>query len=117
MRDPDRDGGWTELAEAALGEIRRWRREHPTATLDEIEAAVDEQLHGLRARVVADAAGASAAASPPPSARPACPACGGALHAAGTEVRRLTTSGDRPLELRRTRLRCPACGAGLSPPR
>ena len=76
----------------------RPRLGHPTATLDEIEAAVDERLHGLRARS-------------------ACPAFGTAMQGAGTEVWRLTTAGDRPLELRRTRLRCPSCGVGRPPPR
>ena len=118
MCEADPDARWDELAKEALDGVRRWRREHPTATLSDIEAAVDERLQGLRARVVADAAEASAAvAAPPGAARPVCPGCGAAMHADGTEVRRLTTLGDRPLQLRRTRLRCPACGAGLFPPR
>jgi YgiT-type zinc finger domain-containing protein len=113
VRDPDPEARWDSLAEEALDGVRRWRQEHPTATLTEIEAAVDERLGGLRARVVADAAGVSAAAA----ARPVCPACGTGMHADGTETRHLTTVGDRSLALRRTRLRCPACGAGLFPPR
>ena len=118
MCEPEPDARWDDLAAEALDGIRRWRRAHPRATLDEIEAAVAEGLHGLRARVVADAAEASLAATPPAGAeRPACPGCGAARHADGTEVRRLTALGGRPLALRRTRLRCPACGAGLFPPR
>ena len=116
MPTPDPDARWDRLAGEALAGVRRWRQEHPTATLTEIEAAVDAEFAGLRARVVADAAVASAAAAPAAAARSACPGCGGVLHADGTEVRRLTTAGDRPVTLRRTRLRCPACGAGLFPP-
>ena len=116
MPTPDPDGRWDRLAGEALAGVRRWREAHPTASLTEIEAAVDAEFAGLRARVVADAAVASAAAVPTAAARPTCPDCGGALHADGTEVRRLTTAGDRSLTLRRTRLRCPACGAGLFPP-
>ena len=112
MPTPDPDARWDRLAGEALAGVRRWREAHPTTTLTEIEAAVDAEFGSLRARVVADAAAASAAAT----ARSACPDCGGTMHADGTEVRRLTTAGDRPVTLRRTRLRCPACGAGLFPP-
>ncbi len=116
MPTPDPDARWDHLAGEALAGVRRWRETHPTASLTEIEAAVDAEFAGLRARVVTDAAVSSAAAAPTTVARPACPVCGGTMHADGMEVRRLTTAGDRPVTLRRTRLRCPACGTGLFPP-
>lgn len=116
MCTPDPDGQWDSVAAEALAGVRRWRAQHPSATLTEIEAAIDEAFGDLRARVVADAAAASGAARGA-AGRPVCPGCGEAMHADGMEVRHLTTAGDRPLALRRTRLRCPACGAGLFPPR
>ncbi len=44
--------------------MREWRLEHPKATFREIEAAVDEKLGGMRARLLEDLALASRAAEP-----------------------------------------------------
>jgi len=54
--------GWQEASAAVIQELIEWREEHPKATLREIEAAVDEQLAGLRRRMLEDAALASQAA-------------------------------------------------------
>jgi len=48
--------GWQEASAAVIQELIGWREEHPKATLREIEAAVDEQLGGLRRRMVEEAA-------------------------------------------------------------
>ena len=117
MPAPDPDARWRELAEEALTGFRAWREQHPAASLSEIEDDLDRRLHRLRARLVEDAALRSAAADLGRAPeRPRCPACGARMHADGQEVRRLTTTGDEVLTLRRTRARCPACGTGLSPP-
>ena len=58
---------WRDQADAVLGEVARWRAAHPRATWAEIEAAVDERLAGLRARLLADSAQASPAADPAPN--------------------------------------------------
>ena len=117
MRDPDPDARWRDLAEEVLTGFRAWRVQHPTASLTEIEDELDGRLDRLRARVVEDAALASAAADwGRTAARPPCPACGARMQADGQEVRRLTTTGDQVLTLRRHRARCPACGTGLFPP-
>lgn len=122
MRDPALDeeieARWRDLAAEVLTGFRAWREAHPTASLTEIEDALDERWARARARVVEDAAVASAAAQARAWAeRPRCPACGAAMRADGQEARRLTTTGDQVLTLRRARARCPACGAGLFPPR
>lgn len=122
MRDPALDeeieARWRDLAAEVLTGFRAWRGAHPTASLTEIEDALDERWARARARVVEDAAVASAAAQARAWAeRPRCPACGAAMRADGQEARRLTTTGDQVLTLRRARARCPACGAGLFPPR
>ena len=44
-----------------------------------------------------------------------CPWCGNGLKSRGEEVRRLSTSQDQPIELRRSRGVCPACGTGIFP--
>lgn len=100
------DGRWREETEAILTGFKEWRQQHPRATLSEIEAALDSRWAVARARLVADAALASAAAdlsALSPEAR-------------GQEVRRLTTTHEQSLVLARHRAVCPACGAGLFPP-
>ena len=115
---PDRDARWRDLAEEVLTGFRGWREAHPTATLAEIERALDERWAAARARLLEDAAAMSRAADLVRSGeRPLCPHCGTPTRADGTAVRRLTTTGDRVLTVRRSRARCPACGAGLFPPR
>ena len=44
MPTPDPDAQWDRLAGEALAGVRRWRETHQTATLTEIEAAVDAEL-------------------------------------------------------------------------
>ena len=100
------DARWAEETAAVLSGFKEWRQAHPRATLAEIEAALDARWAVARARLVEDAALASAAAdlrALPPEAR-------------GVEVRRLTTTHEQPLTLARHRAVCPACGAGLFPP-
>jgi ribosomal protein S27AE len=106
------------LAEAAerFAALDAWRQAHPRATWAEIEAALDAQLGPLRARLLGDTAMASDATDLR-GERPVCPECGGRLQAAGTRRRRLRGEGGTALALERTYARCPACGAGLFPPR
>lgn len=118
MSRDDREADWAHVAEDVLTGFRAWRDQHPTATLTEIEQALDERWAVARARLLQDAALASAVvdlAREP--RRPTCPQCGTLMHADGMETRRLTTTGDQPLTLRRSRVRCPACGTGFFPPR
>jgi ribosomal protein S27AE len=124
-RDRERAGGverlaerWRQETEAVLTGFREWRQQHPCATLAEIEAALDERWAVVRARVVQDAALASANAdlTGTRTSRPACPECGTPMAAHGRETRRLTTLHDQPITLIRQRTVCPACGAGLFPP-
>jgi DNA-directed RNA polymerase subunit RPC12/RpoP len=85
--------------------------------LSEIEQALDDRWAGARARLLEDAILMSAAADLGAGARrPTCSTCGTRMHADGMEVRRLATSGDQTLTLRRARARCPECGSGVFPP-
>jgi ribosomal protein S27AE len=96
-----------------------WRAAHPKATFSEIEAALDERLNQVRARVLAELALASAAtevAGGPGAERPTCPRCGGALHARGASERTLLTQGGAEVRLQRTYATCPECGDGTFPP-
>jgi hypothetical protein len=87
-------GRWASEAEAMLTGVKEWRQAHPRATLAEIEAAVDERLARVRARLIEDVA----------------------LALRGPEVRHLRTTYEHELALRRHYLRCPACGEALFPP-
>ena len=114
MREPDGVAHWRALSEDVLLGMADWRTAHPRATLAEIEAAVEERLAGLRARLVERAALASAAADL--RERPACPTCGGPVQARGKRKRRLTLPGDQAVDLTRTYAGCPQCGTGFFPP-
>jgi predicted RNA-binding Zn-ribbon protein involved in translation (DUF1610 family) len=109
---------WHTLAEDAITGMAEWRVQHPTATLREIETAIDDHLAAMRARMLQDAALASAAADLaglPAAERPVCPDCGHRLEARGQEVRRLTTAHERTITLTRSRAVCPQCGTALFP--
>jgi predicted RNA-binding Zn-ribbon protein involved in translation (DUF1610 family) len=100
--------------------LSAWRREHPRATLAEIERALDERLSKVRAELLTDLAMASEAAAiagKPGSERPTCPECQQALVSRGQMSRTLLTTHDREVRLKRAYGRCPACGLELFPPR
>lgn len=118
MRE-DFDALWNQLAYEVMSGMKEWRLQHPKATLREIEAALDERLGKMRARMLEDVALASAAADvsgTPEAERPTCPACGAVLTARGQATREMTTHFDQTLRLKRSYTVCPACGAGLFPP-
>ena len=112
------EGRWQRETAAVLSGMKAWRLQHPRATLAEIEAALDERLDGLRARLLEDLALASEAAevSGKGEQRPRCPGCGQWLEARGRHRREVVTQGDRVVRLARDYAVCPACGAGLFPP-
>ncbi len=116
----DFDAKWDELAEEVMTGMKEWRLQHPRATFREIEQALDERLAKMRARMLQDAALASAAANleaAQEDERPVCPECGAPLGARGTAVRELTTQHNQTVTLRRSYGVCPQCGAGFFPPR
>lgn len=110
---------WEALAEEVFTGFREWRMQHPRATFKEIETALDERLARVRARLLADAALASAAAdlgAVAQAERPVCPDCGGRLVLAGQEARTLTTTYEQQLRLVRSATECTACGRRVFPP-
>ena len=115
----DFDQRWRELSEEVLTGMKEWRLQHPRATLTEIEAALDERLARLRARMLEDAALASVAADWDSAARatsPMCPQCGKPLQARGSHPRHVQTHGGQSLTLQRAYGVCPVCHTGLFPP-
>ena len=116
----DLDGAWREDFEAASTAVAQWRREHPRATLTEIEDALDERLHAVRGRMLEEmvlVSGAAVFAGAEEGERPRCPGCGDCLVSLGVAERRLMTTGGREVRLRRAYGRCPSCGTELFPPR
>lgn len=110
---------WAGDAESVWSGLSDWRAAHPTATLSEIEAALDERLDWLRARLLGDLALASAAADGRAGVaeeRPRCERCGVVLQARGQSDRTLLTQGGAEVPLRRTYIACPQCGDGTFPP-
>ena len=108
------------MIEEVLTGMREWRTAHPQASFAEIEAAVDERLGRVRARMLEEAALASAAAdmtAMPAGERPQCDRCGEDLEARGRQPRRLQVQGAQAVTLVRSYASCPRCGAGLFPPR
>ena len=106
---------WQELSEEILSGMRDWRVAHKRATLNEIEAALDERLWRLRARMLADVAMASEAVEGA-GGTAVCPQCGAEVQMKGQKhERRLQTQGGREIVLEREHGVCPACGAGFFP--
>jgi hypothetical protein len=118
MQD-DFEARWHEEAEEVISGMKEWRLQHPQATFGEIEQALDERLGKMRARLLRDAALASAATglvSAATGARLRCPECGVALEDRGVQERQLTTHHDQVVRLVRHYLVFPSCGAGFFPP-
>lgn len=110
---------WRELSEEVITGMKEWRLAHPKATFREIEAALDEKLAKVRARMLQDVALASAATDlkgAEARERPQCPKCGQPLAHQEMETRRLTTNYNHTVELTRSYVLCPACGTRVFPP-
>jgi uncharacterized protein with PIN domain len=110
---------WAGDAESVWSGMADWRGAHPKATLSEIEAALDERLNRLRARLLADLALASAAADVPATTaeeRPRCERCGTVVQACGRSEREVVTQGGEQVRLTRSYVTCPGCGDRSFPP-
>ena len=110
---------WAKQIEAVVSGVRAWRAAHPRATFREIADAVDAELNGLRAQMLAEAVSSSPAArftEQPAEERPRCGQCGGKLIGRGRHRRQVTTRGDVPVVLERDYGVCAACKRGVFPP-
>jgi RNase P subunit RPR2 len=100
--------------------MTQWRKEHPKATWQEIEAAADERINQLRAQMIEDVVQMSESedwSQRPQAERPRCANCGKPLSARGAQTRYLQTTGGEAVKLTRTYGTCPECGEGFFPPR
>jgi ribosomal protein S27AE len=110
-------GEWREMSEAVLVGMQEWRKQHPRASMKEIEKELDQRLARLRARMLQDTALESEARDWQEAERqPVCPECGAVLHMNGSQQRRLQTHGEQTVVLERKYGVCPQCGVGFFPP-
>ena len=110
---------WSEAAAPVWAGLVAWREAHPRATFSEIEAELDRQLTGMRARILGDLALASATADLQAASveeRPRCERCGVVLQAQGQEERGVVTQGGVEVRLERSYTTCPRCGDRSFPP-
>jgi uncharacterized protein with PIN domain len=110
---------WREQSEHILSDIKEWRREHPKATLREIEEEVHQRMSRLEAQVVQDAAQESASrewSGTSGAQRPRCPVCQTPLQARGKRKRELQGVEGQNVTLTREYGTCPNCGTGVFPP-
>jgi hypothetical protein len=108
-------------AEQMRARLQQWRQEHPRATFDEIEEAVQQAVVRWQAQLVEELAAEGAGDTGDSSAvewegRPVCAACGAWMHRCGTRTREVLSRLGQPLRLERAYSVCPTCGAGVFPP-
>ena len=109
--------GWRELSAETLSGMAEWRKQHPKATLREIEKALDERMMKLRAKVLEEAAQLSEMQIWTESEDvPICPDCKKALEFRVRGKRELQTQGGHSIQLEREYGICPKCGQGFFPP-
>lgn len=96
--------------------LQQWRGEHPQASFDEIEDVVQGEVARWPAPLVDEViqAGAPVTAADAP---PGCAECGGPMQRNGRRTRQVQRRRGQPIRLDRDYSVCPACGAGLFPPR
>ncbi|MBV9280922.1 MAG: hypothetical protein JOZ41_12645, partial [Chloroflexi bacterium] len=100
----------TDPYRQAQRELATWRSTHPRATLAEMEGAVEDQIAGLRARLLAEQTEAAFCEE-----HPLCRECGATMAPRARSTRTVILPRDKPLALERRYLVCPRCGVGLFP--
>ena len=97
--------------------LAEWRKQHPQATMEEIEEAMDDRLEQFRAKLLEETASLSEKREWERAEKgPRCPKCGELLVKRGKHKRKLETHGAREVELEREYGVCPKCGQGFFPP-
>ena len=109
---------WEKLQAQINDILREWRRENPTASLMEIENAVDANLAEVKKQIVEDLIHESGTADIiglPEAKRPTCPKCDKPMVANGKKKRRLKTSHEKEIEIDRHQAYCPDCKVTFFP--
>lgn len=120
MKSSDLKTRWQASSDDMMTDVVAWRDEHPRATFQEIESAIDDHLARLRAHMLEDTASGSAVADlrdTPEVQRPPCPVCGTRVQHKTREKRTLITQHGQTVTLERSYAVCPQCGEAFFPPR
>ena len=105
-----------EVDEVLKG-LREWRKQHPKATLAEIERETMKRMAQLQAQILEELS-----QTVPMEEResegenPICPECGMKMQRRGQAERQLQGQGGQAIHLKRSLWVCPACGTGIFPP-
>ena len=119
MDSESTDREWRALSKEILLGMKEWRRQHPKATLREIEEAVTERLSRLGAQMIQDVAQTSTAAdwtAHGEAEAPRCEHCGEVLVSRGNRSRHWQAGGGAQVTIERRYGTCPRCGVGFFPP-
>ena len=114
----ERDADWDDLMRRIRKAVQEWRDENPTATLTEIENAVDDELSVARIELIEELALQARSRDLreiPLAERPKCPECGRPVVANGKQSRTLTTNHDKHIELERSKAYCKHCEVSFFP--
>ena len=120
MKSSDLKTRWRAYSDDMIVGVAAWRDQHPQATFQKIESAIDDRLARLRAHLLEDAAAVSAVADlrdTPEVQRPPCPVCGTRVKHKTRDKRTLITQHGQTVTLERSYAVCPKCGEAFFPPR
>jgi predicted RNA-binding Zn-ribbon protein involved in translation (DUF1610 family) len=98
--------------------LREWRKQHPQATMAEIERETMKRMAQLQARLVEELSQGFPSAEPEAGRRSKviCPGCGSQMQNRGQVARQLQGAGEQDITLKRAYWVCPVCGTGIFPP-
>jgi tRNA(Ile2) C34 agmatinyltransferase TiaS len=114
----EQEANWDDLFQRVRKTVQEWRDENPTATLTEIETAVDKELSVVRVEMIEELALQSRSKNLreiPRAERPKCPECGRSVVANGRQERTLTTNHDQRIHLERSKAYCRHCQVSFFP--
>lgn len=117
MGAKQKKGDEDEKESIILDGLRAWRREHPNATLYEMERETMRRMAELQARILEELSKDLPSGEENQEQATQCPECGAKMQRRGEAERQLQGVGGQNLHLKREYWVCPACGAGLFPPR
>jgi NMD protein affecting ribosome stability and mRNA decay len=92
-------------------DLQSWRSTHPRATFAEIEAAVEERIRQVRARLLEETVDSGFQEE-----HPVCSQCGATMRPRTRAKREVIIQGEEAVPVGGTYVVCPACGSGLFPP-
>ncbi len=100
-----------DFLEAVERDLVSWRSTHPRASFAEIEAAVEDRIRQVRARLLEETVAAGFQEE-----HPACPHCGTTMLPRTRTDREVIVQGEEAVPVAGAYVVCPACGRGLFPP-